>query len=274
MSTPSQQFPSFSPIVDIPDDIYRPLLIIAQRGYEAEDVLQYYLAIQHQLSQLHPTTAVSPYSLTPPVSACSPRTVEPDTTVLRYRDSSSPMYHALSSAQIETPHVEQGFWSSDNIYRATGYEHSVPSPSISGLDPEPSSAAHWIPSAPITSGLQLVGNVVDVGDFLDEDVRQDPQSVRRPSQPILDTPDGSSRKRKASDSSPYEIAMSSTAMPILVPTTLPCSNSGMPYVPFMTMPGYANLPEISVIPSRKRAKATPKGVKTIRRPVNIRQPSI
>lgn len=273
MSTSSQAFPSFSPLVNIPDDIYRPLLMIAHRGYDAEDVLQHYLAIQNQLTQLHPPTAVSPYSLTPPVSACSPRSAEYEATTYHAEHGSSPMYHRMSSAQLESPHIEPAFWANGYTSKATMDSHFLPPSSSNGLGLAPSLAGHWSPAAHVTSTLESDGSVTLGDNFVDIDAQESPHSTQRPTQPPFDAPNNTLRKRKASDSSPYEIAMSSTAMPILVPSTLAAPDSGVPYVPFITMPGYANLPEISVIPSRKRAKATPKGVKTIRRPVDSGQPS-
>ncbi|KAK5170179.1 uncharacterized protein LTR77_004764 [Saxophila tyrrhenica] len=68
MESGSAPPPSYQDAPEIPSDIFRPLLAIAQRQYEASDVKQYYLVMLRHLRRMGTMNADAAYTILSPVS--------------------------------------------------------------------------------------------------------------------------------------------------------------------------------------------------------------
>lgn len=266
----------------VPPEIYKSLLDIAKQGYDASDVTNWYLVVKRDLDQLSAANADTSYSLTPPFSVCSPVPVEhetqPPNTPLDSTARSQSIYGTPTNnppttggqSIYKTPTTNGSLWSETFIsepfqqsqINATTSRCNEPAQICttsaaeqSGFLPIPSpwsateSAFPIIPTTPYPTtaySTTLFGY-----DQQAQYYNPDPYTQINPE----------SRKRRASQPNPYDMPMGSTPIafgPPIEPAMQP-DNSQFPQSTLSNELTY--LAPISIIPSRKRRKTLPKGMK-------------
>lgn len=279
------QLPTYHLRSSIPHEIYQPLLDIAQQGYDANDILQWYLSIKRDLHRIDTANVAVQYSLTPPFSVCSPVPHDPPAPLFSNEHTSPVDANIRPQDFYEAPQTNLDLWSGPfSLFPSEQNQLNVTtSTSIPPLRIGQSAAENqnsivhlsspWSPTAPTFPNLE-VNELSAVGNEAEKPSNHIINSLQWFSPDSLNAINNVSRKRSASDSSPYHVAISNTAMPLLVPSETSTQTSGSPFVPVTTSTEVTYLPPISIIPSRKRRKTLPKGVKKFIQPLQLQKQSI
>lgn len=259
---------------NVPYDIYLPLLQIARIGYDANDVKSWYATILDQLLHADMNYPVSTsdsnsIALVPSLdgtisSAADTSTIETNLCSSYVGNSNSLSFDAYTANDMAaaSPHSAPSTYEPPTpAYDATSNFDFHPSPSYQPQFTPPLPVRTQVgPSTPVYSSAQFAN-----------------QSTNAPmwAQPQrFDDYDDYPRKRSISQSPRYEMAMSSTAMPLLIPSTEcspPMPSSSL--APIYTSTEVMYLPPIAIIPSRKRRKGGSKGVKKFIQPLHVSRQS-
>ena len=305
--------PSYNAAPEIPTEIFQPLLSIAQRGYDANDIKNWYLTMVRHLRRMGTENADAAYTLITPVS-------DKKAPIFSDDDSSSTNAPVESYEDHVSPGtVPTGFsWSRSASYEPSIREH---------IDVPANASAQQIYNPPPEQPQQMQIHIPSSAppQQLYESSNDRPQSVllmsanyspSRSTHPQLDAneilatnaePVTFATERATSNQwfspddfrggnhqqpqygqpwgpapAPYQVAMSNTAMPLLVPfhpppqqqqpQPEPCYTEDL-FAPFSSGLGLSQLanelytspffPTIDIVPSRKRRKVLRSGVKRI-----------
>ncbi|KAK3711181.1 hypothetical protein LTR37_009774 [Vermiconidia calcicola] len=302
---------------DIPNDIFQPLLMIAQCGYEPRDIKEWYRTVLRHLRRMGPENADAAYNIASPVPTTKtllPERSENDenTTSGCPEDHVSPM--TVPCSWTSSPSYDSSFsFDPSNTGRNRLHVGPTPQPFYDDINEQPYGIQLQLPSSPghqqvldfsndrsraIAPGSVIASNTAITRQPPLDASRLTPifeallcshesQSSDQWCSPPISSPVSSKLQLQSHyvqpDSTvprvPYQLEMSNTAMPLLVPSDPPPRQPSYPTGPsglmgsFSTglgMPQLANglyaspyFPMIDVIPSRKRRRILGKGVKKI-----------
>ena len=284
--------PSYQSNPEIPPKAYRPLLEIAQQGYDASDIKQWYLTITRHLRRIGSENVEAAYHLLTPTSECPPTLQDQQVQIFGEDHQSSLKPTATSRHSDQTPKLDTSNWSSCfsfdpfaetrlNVFSTPPAQPTYEPALDSG--PNVQMSAQWSPSATAAPEID-VNELSTVASTAAEEtqatiagaVASSPQWF---SPDTFDVANDIPRSEQSYCGYQYQLAMSNTSMPLLVPYESPIqmsytlassitantfSNSSRSATELYYSP-YA--PPISIIPSRKRRKILKKGVKKMMQPL-------
>ena len=309
--------PSYNATPEIPPEIFQPLLTIAQRGYDANDIRSYYLIMLRHLRRMGAENAEAAYTLVTPVSDkkvplfndedagsieqstepsddhVSPKT-NPNATGWSW--SRSPSYEPSYEPSIQaTNEISVIPFSQQNYDQPAEQQQEAQIEIPPAIPPRPLYTHGRTQSMPVMPAhygpMQSNGPQFDMNEICQEPAPYGGESSRAPNQYF--SPDAFNGPYHsppvqfahpwlpAPNTAPYQMAMSNTAMPVLVPFHPPPQQEPQrqpSYIedlvaPFSQPTGLSALatelytspffPTIDIIPSRKRRKVLQKGAKRI-----------
>ena len=312
---PSSLSQSFS---DIPREIYQPLLEMAQRGYDVNDVKTWYGTLLRHLRRMGAENAEVAYRMGTPASDCSStlpiqsnrrapedypssrRTtlgsvhshVSPKTQPAAWPVSQAP--EMLSETQAQdfaiqnqlqiSASPQQVYTLSDQIQPSAPQQQSYVA--SADFSQAPFMSATYSPSQmmgaenlPFGYGTSTSEAVAFTGEAATANQWFSPDDFNM----VNDTP----MRRHTSPTPPYQMEMSNTQMPVLVPSyqpsppaslisanTDPASFNGInqySFPPTNTLSTPMFYTPVTILPSRKRRKLLQKGVKKMMQPLQNQQ---
>lgn len=330
------------PSPTVPSSIYQPLLRMAQQGYDANDIKLWYLTVCRHLKRIGVENASVAYSMSPPLRTHLPTaaSIETPSRLLSEEDISSLRASTILPQDGPSPKTEINAWTNNYSFDPFGdtqlqlgsaSEQTLqnfeqpndnrlvpPVPALPVQDhmeprndnnPNVRLSAHWSPTAAaaaeidvneLSSAATAATEAVAYGtNRLGTNPWYSPEDFR--------TINNAQATRASLYSTPYQMSMSTTAVPLLVPydqqrphqnppvptfdppPTQPYGHSrsysvgqsiappsGMSFSSSFDNPhSFLYSPTISVIPSRKRRKLLQRGVKKIIQPLQAqRQASV
>ena len=298
------QAPSFQTSSEIPRAIYQPLLEIAQHGYNANDIKDWYLTISRQIHRIGSENAEAAYNLITTASESFPSFLTAPPVRLLNGDEASNVKNTSSQ------NSGFDFWSdsfSFDPFQGTQLQSSSATPAQS-IYQSPNHerqnsmcmSAQWSPSpstgpeidvnelsTAANEAAAMISNVTNSSPWFSPGSfsmpNEPPRSRQTSCSPSQIGTSNSfvedlSQSRHQSYSPPYHMAMSNAAMPMLMPCEQrqpsPMLSNAMPTSLGLSFPSSTGLysttfpPPITIIPSRKRRKTLQKGVKKIIQPMN------
>lgn len=268
----------------VPPEIHQPLLDIAKQGYDANDVTNWYLSVKRDLHRVETASAQTSYSLTPPFSVCSP--VPPDLEVQPSDDGGTSPVERNTGPQAfyETPTNNTILWSESfmlngfqqNQFNTTTPASIPPLYTCTSTADERNSIAQlsspWSATQPTFPNFQAISTPA-TQNATDQESNIANHHIQWYNPDPSNTINSGSKKRRASQPPPYHLPMSSTPMPLILPSESSTQANYPPFAPVTTSTEVTYLPPISIIPSRKRRKTLPKGVKKFIQPLQLQRQS-